>query len=235
MKKSWKIVLGIVGFLILLSVFNNIKSCSAENEKESNMNFKPALSTKEIKCSNPLINGELGNYLEIKDNKAIINFIGIEEIFGENKYIQKWEVKVCIKRNNKPLPFDVKNLSGNSAINVQLLNSNASPISNLNEINGFDISIDELLSLKSEENKWVTFTFNYGESKKEDIIKEIQSFSLNSKIDFKEKKAPAAIINSDEVNKDDLEKSLKGAEKATELMERQVKMMDKVDKMSKEK
>ena len=72
MKKSLKIVLGIVGALLLLIIFNNIKSCAAENEKESNMNFKPALSTKEIKCSNPLINGELGSYLEIKDGKAMI-------------------------------------------------------------------------------------------------------------------------------------------------------------------
>ncbi|MFC6875888.1 hypothetical protein ACFQZF_06115 [Flavobacterium myungsuense] len=232
MKTSWKIVLGIVGFLILLSVINNIKSCSAENEKEGNMTFKPALSSKEIKCSNPLINGELGNYLEIKDYKAIINFIGIEQNFSDNKYIQKWEVKVCIKRNNKPLPFEVKNLSGNSGINVQLLNSNSSPISNLDEINGFGISIDELLSLKTGENKWVTFSFEFGESQKEDIIKDINFFILNSKIDFVEKSTSTTIINSDEEN---IDADIKAAEKATEIMERQVEMMDKVNKMSKEK
>jgi hypothetical protein len=235
MKKSWKIVLGIVGFLILLSVFNSIKSCSAENEKESYKNFKPANSSKEVKCANSLINGELGNYLEIKDDKALINFIGIEEHYvGENKYSQKWEIKICVKRNNNPLPFDLKNVSGNSGLYLQFLNSSSSPISNLDEIgSGLDNSIDEILSLKEGENKWVTFTFEFGESQKEDVIKDIQSFTLNSKIDFIEKSTPEAIIDVEE-NKDDLDKNLKAAEKATELMERQVKMMDKVDKMSKE-
>jgi folate-binding Fe-S cluster repair protein YgfZ len=115
------------------------------------------------------------------------------------------------------------------------LNSTSSPIANLDEIgSGLDNSIDEILSLKEGENKWVTFTFEFGESKKEDVIKDIQSFTLNSKIDFIEKSTPEAIIDVEE-NKDDLDKNLKAAEKATELMERQVKMMDKVDKMSKEK
>ncbi len=236
MKKSWKIVLGIVGLLILLSVFNNVKSCSAKNEKESNMNFKPELSSKEIKHKSSLINGEIGNYFEINEAKSIINFVGIEEHLMDKKYTQKWEVKVCITRNNKPLPFDIKNVSGNSGLYLQLLNSTSSPISNLNEISsGIDNNIDEILSLKTGENKWITFNFEYGESKKEDVIKDIQFFTINSKINFKEKITPTTVINSEEVNKDDLDKKMKDADKATELMERQVKMMEKVDKMSKDK
>ena len=233
MKKSWKIVLGIVGLLILLSVFNNVKSCSAKNEKESNMNFKPELSSKEIKHKSSLINGEIGNYFEINEAKSIINFVGIEEHLMDKKYTQKWEVKVCITRNNKPLPFDIKNVSGNSGLYLQLLNSTSSPISNLNEISsGIDNNIDEILSLKTGENKWITFNFEYGESKKEDVIKEIQSFSLNSKIDFIEKNTTTTDVNPSDEKPDT---DMKDVEKATELMERQVEMLDKVNKMSKEK
>ena len=232
MKKSWKIALGIVGGLILLSVFNNIKSCNAKDEIESNMNYKPLLTSQEIKCNSSLINGELGNYLEIKDNKATISFVGIEEHLMEKKYIQKWEVKVCIVRNNKPLPFELKNVSGNSGLYLQLLNSSSIPLSNLEEIgSGLDNNIDDILSLKSGENKWITFALEYGESKKEDIIKEIQFYSLNSKIDFLEKSTPETIINPDAERS---EADLKAAEKATEIMERQVKMLDKVNKMNKE-
>lgn len=233
MKKSWKIVLGIIGVLILLSVFNNIKSCSIENEKENNRNFKPTLSTKEIKCSNPLINGELGNYLQVKEIKATISFTGIEEHFIDKKFSQKWEVKVCITRNSKPLPFDLETISGNSGLYLQLLNSSSSPVSNLNEISsGIDNNINELLSLKAGESKWFTFNFEYGESQKEDVIKDITSFVLNSKIDFIEKSATISNGISDD---EKLDTDMKDIEKATELMERQVEMLDKVNKMSKEK
>jgi hypothetical protein len=232
MKKSWKIVLGIVGVLILLSVFNNIKSCSIKNEKESKMNFKPTLSTKEIECSNPLINGELGNYLQVKELKATINFSGIEELFIDDKFTQKWEAKVCITRNSKPLPFDLENISGNSGLYLQLLNSSSSPVSNLNEISGgIDNNINELLSLKAGESKWFTFTFEYGESQKEDVIKDITFFILNSKIDFVEESTTTSNGISDDEKPDT---DMKDIEKATELMERQVDMLDKVNKMSKE-
>lgn len=233
MKKSWKIVLGIIGVLILLSVFNNIKSCSIENEKEDNRNFKPTLSTKEIKCSNPLINGELGNYLQVKELKATISFTGIEEHFIDEKFLQRWEVKVCITRNSKPLPFDLENISGNSGLFLQLLNSSSSPVSNLNEISsGIDNNINELLSLKAGESKWFTFTFEYGESQKEDVIKDITFFILNSKIDFI--KESTTLSNNGISDDEKPDSDMKDIEKATELMERQVDMLEKVNKMSKE-
>ena len=111
----------------------------------------------------------------------------------DSVYVPGWdchglpiELKIEVKRTEKELAYDIETLNGNyTELILSVFESNGQPISGDNEIscNGHKL-VDNILSLKSGETGWVTFTKWAGEFNEEDVIEKWNQLSINSKIGF---------------------------------------------------
>ena len=172
---------------LLISVF--LTSCGGDEiTKEDLMAFSPKLSTASILSDGKEINGELGDYLTIKNKEVTVNFLELTNAeWVKNTHKQVWEIKLNVERTSKELEWDIETLNGNyTGLEMTIFDSKGQPIPGLRPIscNGHRL-IDDGLSLDAGEDGWVTFEIELGDYPEEDIIKNWSKFKVGSKVGFR--------------------------------------------------
>lgn len=189
------IAFAVVGLYYLTSSDPNAEREAAEEAKRT---FKPKTSTKKLQAKSKTIKGELGDYLVLNNSATKVNFKELD--FVDN---QVWEVKLNVLRTDKPLPYDPSELHGNySSLGMTIFNKAGQPISGLNtaKCSGHRL-IEEILTLKSGQDGWVTFDLYKGEKFDEGVIDDWSSFEVNSEIKF-DRDVQKTSTTFDEVNSD---------------------------------
>ncbi|MDA7803457.1 hypothetical protein N8987_02620 [Crocinitomix sp.] len=165
-----------------------LSSCGdGEPTKEDYMAFSPKLSTTTISVDGKEISGELGDYLTIKNKDVTVNFLELTNAeWVKNEHKQVWEFKLNVERTSKELEWDIETLNGNyTELVMTIFDSKGQPIAGLDPIGcyGFGL-VDDVLTLNSGEDGWVTFTIELGDYPEEDVIKGWSSFKVNSSVGF---------------------------------------------------
>lgn len=124
------------------------------------------------------VKGDLSDFYEVVD--------GIYKIEkGENKY-SGYDVKIQLKRTNKPFDFDMKDLAiYTDALHIHLdcdlLEDNGTPVVIGSGVMGDGTNIQErLLGLKPGETGWAEFSFGSGYKPEE--MSKVKTFSLRSHV-----------------------------------------------------
>ncbi len=187
MKKTLYIVGGVIALFLMIRLCNSSESSTNEGpSKEELSNFKPELSTKNLAFKTKDITGDLGEYLKIISEDVSVNYLNMSKTDGWGKMKQEWEVKIEVERTAKKLAYDIETINGNyTELILSVFESNGQPLSGDNEIscNGHKL-VDDILTLKSGETGWVTFTKWSGEFNEENVIEKWNQLSINSKIGF---------------------------------------------------
>lgn len=185
-----------------------LSSCGdGEPTKEDYMAFSPKLSTMTISVEGKEISGELGDYLSIKNKDVTVNFLELTNAeWVKNEHKQVWEFKLNVERTSKELEWDIETLNGNyTELVMTIFDAKGQPIAGLDPIGcyGFGL-VDDVLTLNSGEDGWVTFTIELGEYPEEDVIKGWSSFKVNSSVGFvKESSDDETDTDSDDESDDE--------------------------------
>ena len=185
-----------------------LSSCGdGEPTKEDYMAFSPKLSTMTISVEGKEISGELGDYLTIKNKDVTVNFLELTNAeWVKNEHKQVWEFKLNVERTSKELEWDIEILNGNyTELIMTIFDAKGQPIAGLDPIGcyGFGL-VDDVLTLNSGEDGWVTFTIELGDYPEEDVIKGWSSFKVNSSVGFvKESSDDETDTDSDDESDDE--------------------------------
>ena len=185
-----------------------LSSCGdGEPTKEDYMAFSPKLSTMTISVEGKEISGELGDYLTIKNKDVTVNFLELTNAeWVKNEHKQVWEFKLNVERTSKELEWDIETLNGNyTELVMTIFDAKGQPIAGLDPIGcyGFGL-VDDVLTLNSGEDGWVTFTIELGDYPEEDVIKGWSSFKVNSSVGFvKESSDDETDTDSDDESDDE--------------------------------
>lgn len=185
-----------------------LSSCGdGEPTKEDYMAFSPKLSTMTISVEGKEISGELGDYLSIKNKDVTVNFLELTNAeWVKNEHKQVWEFKLNVERTSKELEWDIETLNGNyTKLVMTIFDAKGQPIAGLDPIGcyGFGL-VDDVLTLNSGEDGWVTFTIELGDYPEEDVIKGWSSFKVNSSVGFvKESSDDETDTDSDDESDDE--------------------------------